>query len=126
VKLILSKPSDHALEDLQLADEHGALVVSGNTKATKEDLLVEKLQNFHWHEETVAGKDKIFFLVAIDGLIIFLFLGKLENWEITEVFNELKFKVTLQPNYYSTIPSAPKAPFRTIDYILKYNIKLSH
>jgi len=123
VTLILSNPSDHAeLEDLQLADEHGALMVSNNT-ANEEDLLDDKLQNFHCHEEIIARKYMLFILVTIDGLIIFLFwLVKSGNWERTEFFNHvLKLDASLHFNYYSIIPSAPKAPFRTIDYIFSLN-----
>lgn len=123
MNLILSNPTDHELEDLQLADEHGALMVSNNTRATEEDLLDDELQNFHWHEETIASKCILIILVTIDGLIIFLFwLVNPGNWEMIEVFNHVpKLDASLHFNYYFIIPLAPKAPFRTIDYILTLN-----
>lgn len=116
--LILSKPTDPASDDLQLTDEHGALVVSSNTGTTEEDLLdEEQLQNFYWHQETCDGKTKIFVLVTTYGFILILFwVVKPGNWEMHEVFNcELKTYVALKANHYFPIPAAPKAAFRIMD-----------
>jgi len=87
VNLILSKPMDHALEDVQLTDEHGSLVVSSNNSADEEDLLdAGQLHNFYWHEETIAGNAKILTLVTIDGFILILFwVVESGNWEITDI-----------------------------------------
>lgn len=127
--LILSNPTDQASEDLQLTDEHGALVVPSNTGTPEEDLLdVKQLQNFHWHHETYDGKTNIFVLVTIDGFILILFwVVQPGIWEVHEVFNlVLKTDVSLKVNHYSPIPAAPKAVFRTIDYMLNFKSNSSH
>jgi len=106
VNLILSKPDDCAWEDLQLTDEHGALVVvSSNTKPYERDLLVPKeagllLQNFHCYE-TIAGKIKIFLLVVCDGFILIIILGvKSENLKMVIYRYMLKVNVSSHCYYF--------------------------
>jgi len=112
VTLILSKSSDHALDDLQLADEHDSLMVSSDIQATSEDdVLTEQLKNFHWHAETIGVNVKMLILITIYGWILIIFwVVQFIIWKICKMLEVLKNCTKL--NYYSIIPLAPKASFR--------------
>jgi len=114
VTLILSKSSDHALDDLQLADEHDSLMVSSDIQTTSEDdVLAEQLKNFHWHAETIGVNVKMLILVTIYGCILIIFwVVQLFIWKICKILEVLKNYTKL--NYYSIIPLAPKGTFRLI------------
>jgi len=110
VKLILSKSSDHALDDLQLADEHDSLMVSSDIRATsEEDVLTEQLENFHWHEETIGVNVKMLVLVTVYGWILIIsWIVQSAIWEISKIMEIFKENCP-QLNYYFIISLAPKA-----------------
>lgn len=125
--LILSKSSDHALDDLQLADEHDSLMVSSDIQATsEEDVLTEQLENLYWHEETIGANVKVLILVTIYGCILMIswvFISGI--WEIYKLMEVFK-KYCPQLNYYSIIHLAPKATFGFIYFFIELIFHSSH
>jgi len=130
VTLILSKSSDHALDDLQLADEHDSLMVSSDIRATSEnDVLTEQLENFHWHwhEETIGANVKMLILVTIYGCILIItWVVHSGIWEIYKITEDVLKKNCPQLDYYSLIRLAPKATFRSIPYFFINSISFGH
>jgi len=126
VTLILSKSSDHALDDLQLADEHDSLVVSSDIRATSEDdVLTEQLNYFHWHAEIIGVNVKMLILVTIYGYILIIFwVVQFFIWKICKMLEVLKNCSKL--NYYSIIPLAPKATFRYYFLFFINSISIAH